>query len=205
MNSKVLIEAIGYTGSALVLVSFLMVSVVKLRIVNSIGSIIFTIYAFIIHSYPTAIMNLCLVLINIYYLVKMSNTGDNAREYDLVKASGDDPMLRYTIDRQKEDIEKFFPGTALDFEDANIAYLVCHKGAPAGVFIGNKKDDGVIDILLDYCIPEYRDFSIGQYLFTQLKNEGITSLTFSGPDSNHRDYLEKNGFTKSGNCYLKVL
>ena len=64
MNTKVLIEAIGYTGSALVLVSFLMVSVVKLRIVNTIGSVIFTIYAFIIHSYPTAIMNLCLVMIN---------------------------------------------------------------------------------------------------------------------------------------------
>ena len=70
---------------------------------------------------------------------------------------------------------------------------------------GVKKEDGLIDILLDYCTPEYRDFSIGQYLFTQLRNEGVTSLTFSGPDSNHRDYLEKNGFTKSGNCYLKVL
>ena len=66
------IEAIGYLGSSLVLVSFLMASVAKLRIVNSVGSVIFTIYAFIIHSYPTAIMNICLVLINIYYLVKLN-------------------------------------------------------------------------------------------------------------------------------------
>ena len=34
MNTSMLIEAIGYLGSALVLVSFLMVSVVKLRIVS---------------------------------------------------------------------------------------------------------------------------------------------------------------------------
>ena len=74
MDTKTIIEAIGYLGSALVLVSFLMASVVKLRVVNTIGSVIFTAYAFIIHSYPTAIMNVCLVLINIYYLVKMSNT-----------------------------------------------------------------------------------------------------------------------------------
>ncbi len=205
MNTDVLKEAIGYTGSALVLVSFLMVSVVKLRVVNSIGSIIFTIYAFLIHSYPTAIMNLCLVLINIYYLVKMSNTGENARAYDLVRISVDDSMLRYTLNRQKDDIEKCFPGTSLDFEDANTVYLVCHDGKPAGIFIGERNDEGVVDILLDYSIPEYRDFSIGQYLFSQLKNEGITSLTYSGPDDYHRDYLEKNGFTKSSNCYLKVL
>jgi hypothetical protein len=205
MNSKVLIEAIGYTGSALVLISFLMVSVVKLRIVNTIGSIIFTIYAFIIHSYPTAIMNLCLVLINIYYLVKMSNTSQNTRSYDLVRASVNDAMLKYTIDRQKDDIEKCFPGISLDFKDADKAYIVCHKGTPAGIFVGKRVGDGDIDILLDYSLPEYRDFSIGRYLFSQLKSEGITSLTYSGPDTNHRDYLEKNGFSKNNNSYVKVL
>ncbi len=205
MNSKVIIEAIGYTGSALVLISFLMVSVVKLRIVNTIGSIIFTIYAFIIHSYPTAIMNLCLVLINIYYLIKMSNTSENTRSYDLVRADVNDSMLRYTIDRQKDDIEKCFPGITLDFKDADTAYIVCHKGAPAGVFVGKRCDDGDVDILLDYSLPEYRDFSIGHYLFSQLKNEGISSLTYSGPDENHRDYLEKNGFLKNNSRYVKVL
>ena len=67
MNTKFLIEAFGYLGSFLVLVSMLMTSVVKLRIINTIGSLIFTVYAFIIKSYPTAFMNLCLVLINVHY------------------------------------------------------------------------------------------------------------------------------------------
>ena len=150
-------------------------------------------------------MNLCLVMINIYYLVKMSNTGENARSYDLVKTSVTDSMLLYTIDRQKDDIEKCFPGTSLDFSGADAAYIVCHNGKPAGIFIGNKTKEGAVDILLDYCIPEYRDFSIGQYLFAQLKNEGINSLTFSGPDNNHAEYLRKNGFVKNNNYYLKVL
>ena len=75
--SNTVIEMIGYTGSFLVLVSFLMVSVVKLRIVNSIGSLIFMIYALIIKSYPTAIMNFCLILINLYYLYKTSKTENN--------------------------------------------------------------------------------------------------------------------------------
>ena len=205
MNTKVLIEAIGYTGSALVLVSFLMVSVVKLRIVNTIGSVIFTIYAFIIHSYPTAIMNLCLVMINIYYLVKMSNTSKNAREYDLVKVSPDDSMLRYTVERQKEDIEKFFPGTTEKVENSNTAFMVCYKGAPGGVVVGNKDAENSVDILIDYCLPEYRDFSIGKFLYANLQGQGINSVTFSGPDTYHQEYLNKNEFTKSGDRYLKVL
>ena len=55
------IEIVGYAGSALVLVSFLMTSVFKLRVVNTVGSIIFAIYALIIRSYPTAVMNIALV------------------------------------------------------------------------------------------------------------------------------------------------
>ncbi|MBQ5897462.1 MAG: hypothetical protein IIW81_03245 [Oscillospiraceae bacterium] len=42
-----IIELIGYLGSILVLVSMLMSSVVKLRIINTVGSIIFTFYAYV--------------------------------------------------------------------------------------------------------------------------------------------------------------
>ena len=203
MNTSMLIEAIGYLGSALVLVSFLMVSVVKLRIVNTIGSIIFTVYAFIIHSYPTAIMNLCLVMINIYYLIKMSNTGQSTKAYDLVEVTPSDGMLRYTIDRLKSDIEKYFPGINLDFPSADTAYIICHKGSPAGLLIGRKKDSSSIDILLDYALPEYRDFSIGSFLFSVLSDRGVKTFTYSGPSENNKEYLDKNGFVKKGDIYEK--
>ena len=67
-----MIEMIGYLGSILVLVSMLMSSVVKLRVINTIGSGIFAAYALMIHSYPTALMNGALVGINIYNLVKLN-------------------------------------------------------------------------------------------------------------------------------------
>ena len=124
MDTKMIIEMVGYIGSALVLVSFFMSSIFKLRVINTIGSLIFTVYAFIIHSYPTAVMNICLVAINIYYLVKMSNTGKETREYDLVKVSLDDSMLKYSIDKAKDDIQKCFPGLSLDFSDATTSYMV---------------------------------------------------------------------------------
>ena len=61
MDSGMIIEMIGYLGSVLVLISFLMSSVVKLRVINAVGSLVFAGYALIIHSYPTALMNFCLV------------------------------------------------------------------------------------------------------------------------------------------------
>ena len=204
MNST-MIEAIGYVGSALVLVSFLMVSVVKLRVVNTIGSIIFTTYAFIIKSYPTAIMNLCLILINIYYLVKMSNTSKESREYDLVKVSSDDTVLKYAIEKKTADILECFPGLSMDFSKANLSYLIWHNNELAGIFIGQSTPDGSADILLDYSLPAFRDFSIGRFLFSKLPEDGVTSVTYSGPDEHHKDYLAKYNFKKQDGKYVKTL
>ena len=65
------IELFGYLGSTLVVVSMLMTSITKLRIVNSIGSIVSGIYAFIIGSIPMVLMNTCLLIINIYNLIQL--------------------------------------------------------------------------------------------------------------------------------------
>ncbi len=72
LNQNLLIELVGYTGSILVVVSMLMTSVKKIRIINTTGSLIFAIYALIIKSYPTALMNLSLVMINIYNIRKLT-------------------------------------------------------------------------------------------------------------------------------------
>ena len=120
-----IIEMVGYLGSFLVLVSFLMTSVFKLRVINTIGSVIFTIYALIIHSYPTAVMNACLVLINLRFLWKMRGSGHH---YELVEVSGDDKYLKYLLARQSEDIEKYFPGISItkdvSLKDVNRAYII---------------------------------------------------------------------------------
>lgn len=200
LEKEILIEAIGYLGSTLVLVSFLMASVFKLRVVNTVGSVIFTIYACIIHSYPTAIMNACLVGINIYYLVKMSNT---SKVYDLVKADSDDSLLDYFIHQYRDDIIKIFPGINMDFSNANASYVICHEGKLVGAMLG-QENNGVIEVLLDYTVPQYRDFSIGKFLFDKLQEEGIKSLTYRGSDENHKAYLAKTGFVNKGGYYEKT-
>lgn len=68
MSIDIWIEVLGYIGSAMVVISMLMTSVVKLRIINGIGSILSGTYALIVGSFPLALMNVCLIVINIYNL-----------------------------------------------------------------------------------------------------------------------------------------
>lgn len=64
-------EWIGYAAMATVLISFLMKSITKLRIVNSFGSLLFVFYGFLLLpiSKPIIITNIIIFFINLYYLL----------------------------------------------------------------------------------------------------------------------------------------
>ncbi|WP_345191266.1 uroporphyrinogen decarboxylase [Algibacter agarivorans] len=67
-----LVEWIGYVAMATVLVSFLMKSVNKLRIVNSLGCLLFVLYGLLLQplSKPIIITNIAIFSINLYYLLQ---------------------------------------------------------------------------------------------------------------------------------------
>lgn len=69
MDKNIYIEIFGYIGTILVVFSMVMTSINKLRILNIIGSIISAIYSMICNVWPVAIMNWCLVVINIVQLL----------------------------------------------------------------------------------------------------------------------------------------
>lgn len=198
-----MVEMIGYLGSALVVVSMLMSSVVKLRVINTIGSGIFAAYALMIHSYPTALMNVCLVGINLYNLLKLRQKDKN---YVLVEATPQDGLLRCLLDYYREDIRTYFPGFPEDSEAADRAYIVCCGGTPAGVLLGIDCGLGTLKVLLDYATPTYRDCSIGAYLYSKLPSKGIRTLVFIESESQaHAAYLTKMGFSKENGVYRKHL
>jgi|TARA_B110000305_G_scaffold51980_1_gene56830 hypothetical protein len=64
-----LTEWVGYLAMTVLLVSFMMKNVIKLRIINSVGCLFFVIYGLMISQYPIVITNLAIILINLYYLL----------------------------------------------------------------------------------------------------------------------------------------
>ena len=70
ISPEVLLEIFGYIGTILVVVSMMMTSVTKLRIVNMCGSVISAIYAGICGTWPIVVMNISLFIINGFHLIK---------------------------------------------------------------------------------------------------------------------------------------
>ena len=68
MDLSMTYEIIGYVASLLVAVSLMMRSILKLRVINLLGAAVFALYGLLIDAYPVAVMNLFIVLIDLYYL-----------------------------------------------------------------------------------------------------------------------------------------
>lgn len=69
MKNDVFVKCLGYVGMLFVILSFLSKDITWLRLFNVIGSILSAMYGFRTKTYPTAILNCILFLINIVYLL----------------------------------------------------------------------------------------------------------------------------------------
>lgn len=193
-------DIIGYAGSLLVVISMLMTSVMKLRIINTAGSVLAVIYSIAIGAYPTLVMNVALIIINLINMRKLSN---NSPEFRLVKAPGSDAILGDLISKYLDDIKKFFPGYK-DLSADDTAFIVFNSDVPVGITAG-KINNGCFDMYFDYSTPAYRDCSVGKFVYTHLRSFGLNKAQIVDPSSDHLAYLNKVGFYAEGNKYVKML
>ena len=99
-------ELIGYIASVLVAVSLMMSGIVKLRIINLIGAILFTSYGLVIKAYPIVFVNGLICVVNIYYLYDIFK----AREYfKILESAHDSEYLNYFLKFHEAEIKKYIP------------------------------------------------------------------------------------------------
>lgn len=200
---NVVIELIGYFGSLLVVISMLMTSVKKLRVVNTVGSVIFTAYALIIRSYPTAFMNLCLIVINIVNLVKLIKA---EKTYSVIQCYKDESIVQLYLKDHLSDINRFFPEFSPESGGHALTFLVCTGSLPIGIAIGKINSDQSISIELDYTTPSHRDYSVGKFLYSYLSQKlNITKVIFQGKLAVNDAYLEKMNFVKTSAGFVKEI
>ncbi|MBT8318246.1 MAG: uroporphyrinogen decarboxylase [Lutibacter sp.] len=64
-------EWIGYLASLVLIISFMMKNVNTLRVINSIGALLFVVYGIMLAiSWPIIITNSFILILNIFYLTK---------------------------------------------------------------------------------------------------------------------------------------
>lgn len=69
MENMTIVDWTGYLASALLMVSFTMKDVTKLRSINSLGCIAFVVYGFMLGSWPVIITNAFILCMNLWYLI----------------------------------------------------------------------------------------------------------------------------------------
>lgn len=192
-----IVELIGYIASVLIFISILSSSILKLRIINLVGSGIFAVYGFLIGSIPTGLMNTLIVIVNIYYLIKFFKSKEL---FTLLEVDQNDQYVKHFLEFYQDEIKKISFDNNLLKEKWDICFFVLRDMATAGLFSAKKIDDKTLLITLDFAIPEYRDFKIGKYIYDRQEElfgkYGYQKFQVRATNKDHRKYLVKMGFNK---------
>lgn len=189
------IELVGYFASIVIMTSMLMSSIIRLRMINLLGSSTFAVYGFVIGALPVGILNSFIALINIVYLYKAFSR----KEYfKILEIRRDNKYLLSFLDFYNKDILKYFPGFKYVQGMNTITFFILRNMAVAGIFLAREVAPQTLYIGLDFVIPEYRDFKLGNYIYSKNLNffveKGFTRLCTVSQNNSHQKYLKKMGF-----------
>lgn len=198
---NIYLEIFGYIGTALVIISMMMTSVLKLRIINMCGSLISLIYAVLCNTWPVVVLNGCLLAINLFHTIRQLR---QKVPFDHVIAQASDKTVLYFLDYYKQDIEKYFPDFRLDSSPNTQIHITFVSGEMVGLLIGTKEEE-TFTVSIDYAIPRYRDLSVGKFIFPKLKEQGIRKLISPAGAADYNAYLAKIGFVMDGDRLTKEM
>lgn len=194
-------EWLGYVASVIVAISLTMTNLRRLRWINMIGAITFTIYGAILQLYPILVVNAFIVGVNIYYLIRISLTKEH---FHLIPISWDTSIfLPRFLEFYQNDIKKHFPDVSIDELRQYRSIFITRNVVPVGLFIYERLEGGIIRIHLDYEIPMYRDFESARYFFHEFREmvqkKGFhTYVTYCNVPI-HQRYLRRMKFTEDAN------
>jgi len=198
------VELVGYLASALVVASLAMTSVVRLRIVSLVGSVVFVAYGLLLPSIPIIITNAAVAGLNIWFLRKEFAPH---RDLGAVPIAPDAPFLLDFLNSHRTDIARFHP----DFRDPgpdDFVRLLTRDGLPAGAVVGTP-DGETLHLRLDYVMTAFRDSRIGAWLYGPgsdvFTKAGFTTIAVEPESDAVRTYLERSGFTaEDGRLVLRL-
>lgn len=189
------IEIFGYAGSVLVAISLMMSSIVKLRIINLIGAVVFSTYGFIIGALPVGFLNGFIALVDVYYIIEIFSTKEYFR---VLEVQHDSEYLKYFLEFHAEEIKKFIPTFSFQPSEHWIVLFVLRDTVPAGLVCAEYHDEDHLFINLDYAMPGYRDLKVGKYVFPKIFERRKVKKIYSEPgNSKHEQYLRRIGFVKT--------
>ena len=191
------LEIVGYVGSVLVAVSLAMSDILKLRLINLVGSAIFTVYGVLVHAYPVAMVNGCIVVMNIWHLMHMARDRDFFEVLPVPSAQG--AYLHRFLQYHRDEITLLAPDFDLAKLDHPQVLFILRNLEPAGLVVWTDRGDGTVRVDLDFAAPEFRNLRCGRWFFTDREAwfaaRGYNSFEAHTPLPRPARYLRAVGFT----------
>jgi hypothetical protein len=139
VDSATIYDLIGYVASALIVLSLLMSSLLRLRVINLVGAIVFSVYGVLIDSIPVIVTNGAIVLIDIYYLWVMLRDRAADVYFEVVEVPVSSPLLERFVAFHDAAIREFQPAFA-GLRDDHLAWMILRDASPVGVVLGRLED-----------------------------------------------------------------
>ncbi len=132
---NIYLEIFGYIGTALVIVSMLMTSIVKLRIINMCGGLISLIYAVCVNTWPVVVLNACLICINFVQTVRQLR---GKEEVTLLPVGENDPTAKHLFGVWEKDAQKYYPDLNLEEINGEEVHILYVGAEAVGFFVGER-------------------------------------------------------------------
>lgn len=200
MKGNIYFEIFGYIGTALVITSMMMTSVMKLRLINICGGIISAVYSAFYGAWAVVIMNACLIIINVFQIIRQLR---HKYKFGHIIVDTNDGSVLYFLSLYRDDIEKFYPDfRSLLRADAEV-HMVFNGGEAIAILAGERTED-IFRIEMYYEIPKYRGAVVEKFLFPMFKDSGINKVT-AAPVKPQSSRMIKMGFADNCGIMLKNL
>ncbi|WP_432992721.1 hypothetical protein [Dactylosporangium sp. CA-233914] len=197
------LEIVGWAGSALLVWSLLQRRLLRLRVLNLVGSVVLVGYNTGVRVWPMVGLNLTLAIVNVWQLYSLLRTRHDERIYQVVEVATDDNFLAHVLRVHWADIARFNPHFRFD-DERRLAFLTLNGDEIVGVLMlrPDPADPGVAQVDLDYVTRRYRDLSPGEFVFRrsgQLTAHGFRRVLT--PPGMVAPYYARLGFRPSGDRY----
>lgn len=204
MSTRVILEIIGWIGSALVVLSLAQARVWRFRVMNFAGAVLATFYNAVLGIWPFAAMNGIIAVIDAYWMARLRRESQLSSEvYELVEVSHDDAFLNHFLKIHGEDARRHYP--QFDPQSPSETSVLVMRGDEAvGVVVVSDTNDDTAHISLDYVTERFRDFSPGKFVYENsglFDRMGVRRLQTTGDP----DYLKRMGFRPDGAVWTRTV
>lgn len=194
-----MVVVIGYIASAFLAYSLIVSNALKFRWLNIAGCITFIIYGICINAFPVIVANGILLVINVYQLIKLQQSKE---EFRYVTFETGDKIVEQFLAFYKKDIQAFFPNFQfVPTLQQQISFVVLRDASIANIFIATIDGKGNATVLINYTVPQYRDYKVGKFIFEKEKTfliaNNIQQVVYTNvSNKNHLHFLQVMGFVK---------